>query len=423
MHRRVNPHRLLVSTLTRDALIHVKQVAIALLDHLLTELIDRFAEVQINTPPTRSNPATLITALLRRTRRNITRRQIPETRILPLKEIITIRLWDLRSQLTTILSLLRHPHPPVIAQRLRHQRQLALIVATHRNARRVNLRVTRIRKRRPAPVRTPRRRHIAPHRIRRQKEHIPVAARAQQHRVRRMSLHLPRHQITRNDPLRLPICHNQIKHLRPRVHFHSATRNLLRQRGIRPQQQLLPRLTTSIKRSRNLRPTKGPIRQSTTILPRKRNPLGHTLVDDIHTHLRKPMHIRLPRSEIPTLHRVIKQPMHRVPVVLIVLRRIDPTLRRNRVRTPRAVLKAKTLHFVAQLRKGRRCRSTRQTTAHHNDGILALVLRIDQFRVLLVAGPLFSHRTGGNLGVELHGSKFNKGGSDQASHSLRSQRP
>ena len=46
-----------------------------------------------------------------------------------------------------------------------------------------------------------------------------------------------------------------------------------------------------------------------------------------------------------------------------------------------------------------------QAAAHDEHGELALVLRIDELRVLLVLGPLHGHRAGGNVRVERHGVK------------------
>ena len=83
--------------------------------------------------------------------------------------------------------------------------------------------------------------------------------------------------------------------------------------------------------------------------------------------------------------------MNAIPVVLIVLRRIDASLRRDAMSAARAVLITEAFDLVAELRKRGSSRSTSQSTAHDKHGVLALVVRIDQPGVHLVLGPLLGH--------------------------------
>ena len=122
------------------------------------------------------------------------------------------------------------------------------------------------------------------------------------------------------------------------------------QRLISAQQQLLARLPARIKRARNLRAAEAPVGQRAAILARERHALRHALIDDVHADLRQAINVRLARPEIAALHRVVKQPEHAVAVAVIILRGVDPALRRDAVRPARRILKAEALHVVARAR-------------------------------------------------------------------------
>ena len=266
----------------------------------------------------------------------------------------------------------------------------------------MNLRETRIRERRPALVRPPDRRAVRPLGIRRQIKHVPVAAGRQNHRVRHMGLNLAGHQIARDNAARLPVDHHQIEHLGPRVHRHAPRVDLRFQSLIRAQQQLLPRLSPRVKRTGNLRAAERAVRQQPAVLAGKRHALRHALVDDADAVLRQPVHVVLARPEIAALHRVVEQPVNAVAVVLVVLRRVDAALRRDGMRTARAVLEAETLHVVAQFAQGRRGRPAPQARAHHDHVELPLIRRIDQLHIEASLFPGLFDRSGGNSGVEFH---------------------
>jgi hypothetical protein len=124
MHGRVDAHRHLVRILRRDALVHLEQVAVALADPVLAEALDRVGEVEIHAAATRSNAATVVARFLGRARRDIARREIAEAGVLPLEVVVAIGLGDVAGRLADVFLPLRHPHPPVVAQRLRHEREL-----------------------------------------------------------------------------------------------------------------------------------------------------------------------------------------------------------------------------------------------------------------------------------------------------------
>ena len=125
------------------------------------------------------------------------------------------------------------------------------------------------------------------------------------------------------------IDHYQIDHLRALMHHNITRIDLPLQRLISTQQQLLPRLPSSVKRSRHLCATERPVRQRAAVFTRERNALRHALIDDAHADLRQPVDVSFPRSKIPTLHRVVKQSVNAVAVILIILSRVDAALRRG----------------------------------------------------------------------------------------------
>jgi hypothetical protein len=53
------------------------------------------------------------------------------------------------------------------------------------------------------------------------------------------------------------------------------------------------------------------------------------LVNDVDRNFGKPMHIGFAGAEVAAFDRVVEQAMHRVAVVLIILRGIDAALRRD----------------------------------------------------------------------------------------------
>ena len=120
--------------------------------------------------------------------------------------------------------------------------------------------------------------------------------------------------------------------------------------------------------------------------------MSNTLIDDLRADLCEAMNIRFTRTEIAAFYRVVKEAVHTITVILIVLGTIDTALCRNAVRPTWAVLVTKALHLIAQLRERGCCRGSCQTTSNNQHGILPLVVRIDQTGVHLVFRPLIGNR-------------------------------
>ena len=162
------------------------------------------------------------------------------------------------------------------------------------------------------------------------------------------------------------------------MHPHPPQPDLSAERLISSEQQLLTRRSARIKSTRDLRSSERAVGQHSPVLPGKGHPLGHTLVDDVDADFRQPIDVCFPGAKITAFDGVLKKPPHRIPVILVILRRIDPSLRGNGVCSPGTVLKTEGFHPVAELRQAGGGRGPGQTRPDHNHLVLALVGRTDQ---------------------------------------------
>ena len=194
-------------------------------------------------------------------------------------------------------------------------------------------------------------------------------------------------------PRARPFDDDEIEHLGARIHRHAALRDLLLERLIRAEQQLLAGLAARVERARHLRAAERAIREQAAVLARERNALRHALVDDVDADLREPVDVRLARAEVAALDRVVEQPIDAVAVVLIVLRGVDAALRGDAVRAARRILEAEALDVVAELAQRRRGRAAGEPRADDDHGVFPLVRRIHQLHLEAVLVPLPLERT------------------------------
>src|SRR5271157_3850281 len=143
----VDPHRDLVRILVGDPLVHVEEVAVALADRRYAETVDRFREIKIDAQPGLTHAPALVADLLGRPRGNVAGGKVAVARVLALQVIIALVLGNL-SWWPRVSLLLGDPDPAIVAERLGHERQLALMVTGHGNAGRVNLGVAGVGERR-----------------------------------------------------------------------------------------------------------------------------------------------------------------------------------------------------------------------------------------------------------------------------------
>ena len=304
------------------------KISVALANHVHAQPLDGVGKIQINAQAGLAHAAAFVAHRLGIARRHIARHQIAEAWIAPLQVIIALGFGDLIRR-ALVARLHRHPDAPVVAQRFAHQRQFRLVIARHRNAGRMNLREARIGKQRAAFVRAPDGRAVRSLGVGRKVINVSVAARSEHHGVAHVRFDSPGYQIARHDAARAAVDHHQIQHLGAREHGDASLMHLPLQRLIRAQQQLLPGLPARIKRARHLRAAEAAVGQRAAILARERHALRHALIDDVHADLRQPVNVGFARAEVAALHRVVKQPEDAVAVAVIILRGVDPALRRD----------------------------------------------------------------------------------------------
>ena len=217
-----------------------------------------------------------------------------------------------------------------------------------------------------------------------------------------MDIEFPRHQIAGDNSPRLPIDHNQVQHFCTRNHRHGPGMNLAFERLVGTQKKLLTCLAPCIEGARYLRTAERAIRQRSTIFACKWNTLGDALIDDVIADFRQPIDIAFACAKVPALHRVIKKPVNALAIVGIVFCRVDAALRSDGVCTTGRVLEAKAFDVIAQLAERRRCGGSCQAGTDHDQGMLALIGRIDQLHIEAGLGPCLFNRAGRDSCVECH---------------------
>ena len=213
----------------------------------------------------------------------------------------------------------------------------------------MDLRVTGVGEERPAPVRPPRRSDVAGHGVGGQVIDVAVPAGRQHHRMTCVRSDLAGDEVAGDDAAGPPVFGDQVQHLGSGVELDAAGGHLLRERLVGAQQELLAGLAPGIERAADLCAAEGPVVEQPAVLACERHALCGALVDDVQRHLGQAVHVGLTAAVVAALDRVIEEPVHRVAVIGVVLRRIDAALGCDRVRPARRVVEGEHLHPVAQL--------------------------------------------------------------------------
>jgi hypothetical protein len=262
------------------------------------------------------------------------------------------------------------------------------MVATHWDARWVDLRVTRVCEGSTLLERPKRGCDVASFGVCRKIEDIAVTARGQDDGIRRMRSDFAGCQISSHNAPGLTINHDDVQHLCHWKHLAAAQPDLALQRLIRPDEQLLAGLPSRVEGSRNLGATERAVRQQSSVLSCEGNTLGHTLVDNVDADLCQAIDVGLASAEIAAFDRVVEQAVDAISVVRIVFRGIDSALSCNAVRAPGRILETETLDVVAKLGE-RSCRGTSgQSRTDDDDVELPLVGRVDQLHLQPITLPL-----------------------------------
>ncbi len=209
----VDAHRHLVRVLVGDALVHLEQVAVALLDDVLAEALDRLGEVEVH-------------AVLLRTRRRDRRRPRAWSRATRRRAARGCRTRGSgargssrarrpgsgRASAVSSSCLGTHTRPS-----LRSDSDISVSFdwksSLRRDARGVDLREARVGEQRALAVRPPRRGDVARLGVGRQEEDVAVAAGAEHDGVRRLRLHRAGDQVAGDDAGGAAVLHHEVEHL------------------------------------------------------------------------------------------------------------------------------------------------------------------------------------------------------------------
>ena len=255
--------------------------------------LDGVREIQVDAEagpgPT---PRPLVRHLLGRARGDVARHQVAEGGIAALEVVVALVLGDLVRRARVAL-LLRHPDAPVVAQRLAHQRELALVVAAHGDAGGMDLREAGVGEGGALLVGAPDRGGVGTLGVGGEVEDVAVAAGGEDHVVGHVGLDLPRDHVAHHDAARRAVDHHQLEHLVPRVHGDLAQADLLLQGLVGAEQELLAGLAARVERARDLRSAEGAVVQGAAVFAGEGHALGHALVDDVHADLGQPVDVGL----------------------------------------------------------------------------------------------------------------------------------
>ncbi len=241
-------------------------------------------------------------------------------------------------------------------------------------------------------------RTVGSHGVGGEEEGVSVTTRTYYYRMSEETLDAAGYEVTGDDTTRTLLAvlirnEDDVQHLVASVHLHFAFADLAAQCAVCAKKQLLSGLTFCVEGTGNLCATERTVVQQTSVLACERNTLRHALVDDVIADFRQTIYVRLACAVVATLDGVIIETIDGVTIVLVVLRRVDTTLRSNRVRTTGAVLNTEVQHIESHLCEGRSSRRSGKTGTYHDDVQTAFVSRVHQFLVVLVIGPFQLQRS------------------------------
>ena len=325
--------------------------------------------------------------------------QVAERRVDALEVVVAVLLGDLPRVLGAVGLLLGHPDPAVVAQRLAHQRELGLVVAGDRDARRVDLRVAGVGHVGALAVRTPGGRDVAAHRVGGEEEDVAVAAGGEHHDVGEVRLDLAGDHVAHDDAARPTVDDDELDHLVAGVALDRAGGDLALEGLVRADEQLLAGLPAGVEGARDLDAAEGAVVQQAAVLAGERHALGHALVDDVGADLGEAVDVRLARAVVAALDRVVEEPVDGVAVALVVLGRVDAALGGDRVGAARGVLVAEGLHDVPRLAQRRGGARAGQAGADHDHREPAAVGGVGDAGLELAGVPALVDRAARCLGV------------------------
>jgi hypothetical protein len=143
--------------------------------------------------------------------------------------------------------------------------------------------------------------------------------------------------------------------------------DLVGERLVGAEQQLLAGLAAGVERAGHLRAAERAVVEQAAVLAAERHTLGDALVDDVDRHLGQAVDVGLAGAVVAALDRVVEETVDAVAVAAVVLGGVDATLRGDRVRPAGGVVVGEDLDVVAELAERGRRGATGEAGADDDD--------------------------------------------------------
>ncbi len=228
-------HRVLVGIDISNLLIHIEEVAVALVNDVAAEALESLREVEEHGQTGVVDTIALVGALLGGTRGNVAGHEVTEGRIAALEVVVAVFLRNVAAlnlttlQLLGVFKLLRHPDAAVVTQRLRHQCELRLLVAMHGDTRRVNLNEAGIGEVGTLTIGLDGCGAVATHGVGRQEVSVAITAGGQTNGVTGIALELSGNEVLGDDATAAAVDDDDILNLCTGVELHGAVVHLFHQ--------------------------------------------------------------------------------------------------------------------------------------------------------------------------------------------------
>src|SRR6266850_1432728 len=197
------------------------------------------------------------------------------------------------------------------------------MLATYRDAGRMNLRVAWIREESAFLIRAPGSSHVAAFGIGRKEKYVSVTARGEDDSIRRMRRDFAVDEVASYDAFGMAVNDDQVEHFRARKHLDRSQGNLAAEGLVSAEEKLLAGLAARVKSAGDLRAAERAIGEQTAVFASKGDSLGHALINDVYADLRETINVGFARAEVPALDRVVKEPINAVTIVLIIFGSVD----------------------------------------------------------------------------------------------------
>ena len=397
----VNHHRRFVGAFVGDFLIHVEEVAVACGDFVASEVLDGLREVEEHGKAGVVHAVALVAAFLSGAAGHVAGHEVTEGGIAALEVVVAVFFGNVLTldfaalELLCVFEFLGHPDAAVVAERLRHKRELGLLVAVHGNAGGVDLNVRGVGEICALAVARHGSRAVAAHSVGGEEISVSVTAGADYYGVGRETFDVARYEVAGDDAAGAAVDDHDVEHLVARVQFNRAGVYLAHQGGVSAEKELLAGLAFGVESTAHLCAAEGAVGEHAAVFAGEGHALCHALVDDVGAHLGEAVNVGLAGAVVAALNGVVEEAINGVAVVLIVLGSVDTALCGDRVGAARRVLDAEVLHLETHFaeRCGGACAGKART---YDDNVeLTLVLGVNQFLMSLIVGPFFSHGTFG----------------------------